>query len=1198
MIQLLGIAGFEMRQLLRRISTWVYLGVLFLIGFVVTLSRAGAWPDFDMGQALLVANSPLRIASLMLTAGVLAVPITAAVAGRAVHRDFEARSFPLFFTAPVPRWAYLGGRYLGAVGANAVILLGVPLGIAAAAASPWGQPQRLTGFDLQAYAHAWFLLALPNLLFTAALFVVLAALTRRMLPNYAGGFVLLVGWALALTSAMAVGEDWLIWLIDPFGVAPTMRSVRYWTVAEQNAHYLPLPTLLLANRAIWLAVGAAALVGGGALFRFEQGGERQPARRPERSAPPGELTVPRAHREFGRRAELMQFGAILRRSLREVVASPWFAVIIGVCLLFVTATATEVGNVLGTRTYPVTYMVLESISGMFALFVILMITVYAGELVWAEREARVAGQADATPLRSWVPIAAKLSTLFLVMVLLMVLCAACGLLIQVSRGYYRFELGQYARTLLLHQLVGFYLPITALAVTVHTLVNQKYLGHFIVIVVFVAMPVLEGLGLEHNLWTIGSAPSLQYSDLNGWGHGEKAWAWYALYWNAVGALLVVVTVLFWQRGEERGAAQRLRTARARLTRTTRTAAAVAGLVAAGSAGWIVYNTTVLNDWITSDEGLKIQADYERLYKRYEWAPQPRVAGVKLAVDIFPERRDVRIRGEYRLRNRTGERVDTVHVDWPNDLSVRSMTFDRPATRVIGDSARGYFAFRLQRPLAPGDSAVLRFDVGIYRRGFTDEPEWGPVLENGTFFNQDLLPRIGYNADGEITDPGERTRRGLPPRPRIASIDDPRHLRINPLSADADWVDFEAVVSTSGDQVAVAPGYLQRSWKRGGRAYFHYRMDAPILKFYAFQSARYAVRRADWRGVRIEVYHHPAHRYNVDRMVRATQRALDYFTREFGPYQHRQVRILEFPRYGDFAQSYPNTIPYSEGIGFIADVRADDIDYPFFVTAHEVAHQWWGHQAVGAAVQGEGMLIETLAEYSALLVMEREYGSGQIGRFLEHDLDQYLRGRGAESRAEMPLALAEQQPYIHYNKGGLAMYALRDYIGEERLNGALRTFLREWRFGGPPYPTSRDLLRHVRAATPDSLRYVVDDLFERITLWDLKAEWGDYQRLPNGRYRVTLGVQARKAWADSIGNERDVAMNDLVDVGVYGEDPDAPIYLAKHRVASGFSEIVVEVPEEPRRAGIDPLHRLIDRVSSDNVVDLDEFEDEPRRSTRP
>src|SRR5690606_36161497 len=185
------------------------------------------------------------------------------------------------------------------------------------------------------------------------------------------------------------------------------------------------------------------------------------------------------------------------------------------------------------------------------------------------------------------------------------------------------------------------------------------------------------------------------------------------------------------------------------------------------------------------------------------------------------------------------------------------------------------------------------------------------------------------------------------------------------------------VSTSEDQIAVAPGYLQREWNEGGRRYFRYEMDAPILNFWSILSARYEVRRDEWRPangdhkggqpVAIEIFYHHAHPYNVDKMIESIKASLDLFTVEFSPYQHRQVRILEFPQYAGFAQSFPNTIPYSESIGFIADASAEeDIDYVFYVTCHEVAHQWWAHQVIGANVQGATLMSESLSQYSALM----------------------------------------------------------------------------------------------------------------------------------------------------------------------------------------------------------------------------------------
>ena len=192
----------------------------------------------------------------------------------------------------------------------------------------------------------------------------------------------------------------------------------------------------------------------------------------------------------------------------------------------------------------------------------------------------------------------------------------------------------------------------------------------------------------------------------------------------------------------------------------------------------------------------------------------------------------------------------------------------------------------------------------------------------------------------------------------------------------------------------------------------------------------------------------------------------------------------------FAQAFPNTIPYSEGIGFIyrKEEGDDKVDFAYFVTAHELAHQWWAHQVVGGNGQGSTMFSEGLAEYSALTIMEKRFGREAAQKFLRRELDGYLRGRGTERKKEVPLLYVENQPYIHYQKGSLAFYALRDYIGEDAMNSALRAFLAKWALKGPPYPTARDLYAELDKVTPDSLKYVLTDLVR-----------GDHVLREQGRY---------------------------------------------------------------------------------------------------
>ena len=156
---------------------------------------------------------------------------------------------------------------------------------------------------------------------------------------------------------------------------------------------------------------------------------------------------------------------------------------------------------------------------------------------------------------------------------------------------------------------------------------------------------------------------------------------------------------------------------------------------------------------------------------------------------------------------------------------------------------------------------------------------------------------------------------------------------------------------------------------------------------------------------------------------------------------------------------------------------------FYVVAHEMAHQWWGHQEVGANMQGATLLVETLAQYSALMTMEKEYGRDTMRKFMQYEMDNYLRSRGAELLKERPLLRVEaSQGYIHYRKGSVVMYYLREMIGEEAVNRALRKVLNKYGYAPPPYPTSYALVDALREETPPQLQYLLQDLFYDITLF--------------------------------------------------------------------------------------------------------------------
>jgi aminopeptidase N len=448
----------------------------------------------------------------------------------------------------------------------------------------------------------------------------------------------------------------------------------------------------------------------------------------------------------------------------------------------------------------------------------------------------------------------------------------------------------------------------------------------------------------------------------------------------------------------------------------------------------------------------------------------------------------------------------------------------------------------------------------------------------------------------LTDPTKRRKYGLKPEQlRLPKLSDAPADRQHNYVAAAAWVTGDITITTDADQTPIAPGYKVSDVTSGGRRTARFKTEAPILNFFSVQSGRYTEKHAAYKGVDVSVYYDAKHPWNVDRMIHAAEAGLDYYQANFSPYQFRQYRSIEFPAYATFAQSFANTIPWSEALGFIGDMRnPDKIDYVSYVGDHELGHQWWAHQVVGAEMQGETTLSETLAQYSAMMVMEKLYGKDKIRRFLKYELDTYLSARGGERVEELPLAKSENQGYIHYNKGAVVMYLLKDQIGEDKVNAALRRVLKAYAFKGPPYPTSLDLLRALRAEAPADQQGLITDLFEKITLWDVKATKVETSKRADGRWDVRLTVSAKKVYADGKGKETPAPMiNESYDFGLFNAKPGEGAFGAKNVIlyerqplSSGTHVVAFVADKKPLWAGVDPYNKRIDRNSDDNLIAVD------------
>ena len=1027
------------------------------------------------------------------------------------------------------------------------------------------------------------------------------------MASYLGGVLLFVA-AFVLELVTQDAAEWNK-LIDPIHFSSILNQLSgEWSPLEMNTRLLTLEGPLLLNRILWLSIAVGLLAFTHRRFSFVQPATGTGKKQIHQSG--SNLTVQewlkwrtenkltRIKGVFGFRTHLQQLRVITWKSFLQLAKGR-------IGLLLLVALALLVGLAMpgnmeakDVPLLPRTDQVVNFLTAplveikSFWILITLLTVFYAGELVWKEREAGINEIANAAPVSEWVLFLSRFLALSFMLIVWLALLMLAGIVAQSSIGGAPIEIGLYVKALFGLQLVECLL-FALLALVVHVLVNQKYLGHFFALLAYSFIAFAPSLGIGHKLLIYSSSPAWTFTNMAGFNISLEPWLWFKLYWLSWALLLAVVAKLCWVRGREEKFKSRFNLAVRRITRSTAVVSmvAVAGILLFG--GFVFYNTNVMNNYLSSSEIAERQAQYEKLYGKYHLMPQPRQTGTTLQVEIYPEKRNAIVKGTYLLVNQHQVAVDSVHVNTVPGVETKAITFNQPAARVLEDKELGYQIYTLGKPLQPGDSLQLSFEVLVGGSDFSNYGANVSITPNSTNFrNYEWLPAIGYQSYRELDDAGDRKKYGLAPRPATPSLYDEKARLESPF---AERISFEAVVGTEAGQVVVAPGVLQRTWTKGNRRYFHYATDAPIRNEYYFFSGNYAVHEGTWKNVSagsgkdisIQIYYDPGQTLNLERMMKSVQASLEYYSKQFGAYPHRTIRFVSYPGHEFGNHASPINITAGEAF-FLMNPDKDKrkFDLVSAVVAHEVAHQWWGNQVDPAHAEGAGLLSESLAWYSAMGVLEDKYGSKYLKRLLSFLREEY---ENPKTHAAVPLLQANDW-YQNYRKGPFALYAMSQYIGRDRVNGALRQLLAKHGSGKFPLPNSLDLYHELKVATPDSLQPLLHDLFEKNTFWELSTEQATAKQIKPGIWQVTLHVQARKFVVDSVGVETKLPMSDWVEIGVFGpaeegQESGKLLYNQKHLINSAKQTITVTVPGKPVRAGIDPNNLFIDWEIKDNLKDV-------------
>lgn len=1205
---------FEIKYRLKRPATWAYFGILLIFGLITAIGGNGP------ASEKVFVNSPVAIARMLSVISIFGVMLASAIMGVPVYRDLEHKTENYYFSYPISEKGYILGRFFGSMSILFLVSLGLHLGlIIGFAIGPffeYVEPDRFTTFNLWHYIQPTLTLYWTNFFFAGCIFFSLVSLTKKVMLAYAGGAILFITYLITLTLTQDIENKDLVSLLDPFGLGTYGNVIRYWTPEEQNSLTVPFSGMLIWNRLLWVGIGLSAFLY--TLFKFDfikflnkNYTSKKKNDNLDEANPAAALTkLPKVSQIFSSSLNIKLLFGLAAMELKNIVRDNFFKAIIIAAVAFLFFDAWFGSPIYGTPSLPLTNYMLEAKDSTFIILIFILIVFMTGEVLQRERGVNYDQIFGSLPLPNRIVYASKFIALVMISFILVNLVLISGVINQIIKGYFNFEFPKYFTDLYLIEFPK-YITFIMLAFFVHSVVTKKFMGHVIAIAIWVFLFGLNSLAeIDNNLYLYGYSPGYTVSDMNGFGHFGKVLFWFRTYWLACGGVLTVIGYLFWKRGTDSGRKARWQLAKERLNIKTISTLVILFAIFIGCGAFINYNTKTLNKYRTQKTTTAGSAEYEKQLSKYDKIAQPKVIDVKVNADLMPENRSAKIKTAFILVNKSNEVIDSLHLNWgpegllKKEINTFTINGKKPKLGKRYDSY-GYEIYAFESPLKPNDTISMTIEVSAFYKGFPNEGSGSGIVHNGIFLNNNFFPSFGYNTSGELTSDQDRKKHELPIKdytlPEQTDTWGVNNLLFND---DADYITFEGTVSTAPNQTAIMPGYLQKEWEENGRKYYTYKMEGELDFFYNISSAKYAVHSELWTGksgekVNIEIFHHPTHTYNIDRFVKGVKHSMDYFSENYGAYQYRQMRIIEFPRYANFAQSFPNTVPFSESFGWVGDFSdPSDTDYVYMVTAHEVAHQWWGHQISPSATRGANQISESMAEYSSLMVMKKEYGVDAMQKFLKEELDRYLRGRANESKFEKTLLNNDTQQYVWYQKGGLILYALQDLIGEDNLNNGFKAYTEAARFRAEaPFTTTTEWYDYMNSVTPDSLKYYLEDSFEKITLYSNKTTEATYKKLADDKYEVSITVESIKNHFD--GNGKLLSTGDqpnLLDIGIFDNDTKneqemtikTPLLLKKLWIKPGKSTHTYITKKRPIKAGIDPYNKMIDRIPDDNLINLEEI----------
>ncbi|MDE5420454.1 hypothetical protein L3049_20885 [Labilibaculum sp. DW002] len=1117
-----------------------------------------------------------------------------AISGMLRDRRFNMEN--IIYSTSIKKWQFFWSRYLGVFVSSLLAFTPFLIGYAVSVTFSDLDPERVAEFHMLTYVRAWLLIVVPNILVCSALVFATSTLSKSNLATYVSAIFiymlymissLFLNSPLMAQSVPATPEGMaLAALADPFGIAAFFEQTQFWTPFQKNTQFLSFTGLYMWNRILWIALTTCVLFGTYFLFSF-----RQMSQKVKKAVVV--IDKPEKTKEYrpiqaivGQKSQRASFFSLLKIELSGVFKSLPFIGVISIWLVIVfmeiNSTINE-GGAYNDSLYPLSNLLIDLFADPLSILSFILIIFYSGELVWRERSLNFDGILDATPVANWVLFSSKLLALIMLPLLLIASGIIVALGFQISKGYYNFELGQYLSMFYYNgtQLIIF----SMMALFIQSLFRNKYLGMGVTGLIILGSFLAPKVGLEHDMLRFGFLPRLSYNNMTGYSGESTLFSHLSLYWFVLASILSLISFKLWQRGVATNFRFYFIQARSNWRKWEITILALFCIVLFASGGTTYYNMNVLNDYYSSAEVLDYKEAYERKFKKYDDMDRFYHVSMKTEVDLYPKEQRYTVKANNILKNKHDHPIAMLFITEKEPM--HSIQLEN-AKLVEHDSLFGTYLFEFNEPVKAQQEVKFKYEIHKTLKGYEASQE---IVANGSYImHRSFEPILTYRNSLEISNNFEREKRGLP-RIEEEGVED-EHLHL--VEVDFGRIDYETIISTRADEIAIGSGKLLKQWTENGRNYYHYKTENKILPVMAYFSAKYATIKEEFMGISLEQYYHEGHEYNLKDISESTKEALKYCIENFGDYPFDHLRMAEIPGHWSFGGfAHPGVISMVEDRLYLVDTREDeDFNLVAKRVVHEVSHQWWGHTLIPKMVEGGSVFIEGFAKYTEAVILEKMYGKSAIWQLSQNANSRYFRGRAYASTPEPPLYIVDGQSYISYGKNYTIMLALRDLLGEEKLNSVLRSITDRHRNEDVFEANTLEFINDLYHLTPTEQHVLIDDWFKRVITYDLSVEDTNYKQLEGGKYEINLNLQSKRFETQVDGSLKEIQINEPIAVGLFSKHPSSAneengiLYLESHQINKKRMKISLIVDELPKYIAIDPYGTRCDEDFVDNLVLLE------------